>query len=110
MPITWADVTARAPEASAASAETQAAILADVAAQVGAAQWGSLYTAGAAYLAAHLYKLTTMRGKGAQTAESVDRLSRSYAAPGAGDYGATSYGVEFQRLQRKLGLGLGLVP
>lgn len=109
MAITWADVTARAPEASAASAETQAAILADVAAQVGA-NWGSLYTAGAAYLAAHLWKLSTMRGKGAQTAESVDRLSRSYAAPGAGDYGATSYGIEFQRLQRRLGLGLGLVP
>ncbi len=112
-PITWGDVTAIAPEAAAAAAGTQAAILAQVGAEVDTDEdtWGAtLAPIGAAYLAAHLYTLSKSKGKGPVTSESEGALSRSYAdLTKLGALGLSIYGIEYLRLTRTLQTTIGAV-
>ena len=55
-----------------------------------------------AYLAAHMYALTTRNGaSGYLTSEKEGDLSRGFSNNAdAGSYGQTSYGMELQRLMR----------
>lgn len=112
--ITWADVVAVAPELASVATATQNAILADVAAQLVAAQWGSRYDVACTYLAAHLGTLSKSGGQGVAgpvTSETVGSVSRSYAAPAVSEsgMGSTSYGREYERLKKQNVGRIGLV-
>lgn len=100
--ITWADVTARAPELSTLDPVVQAAILADVTVLLSVDAFGDKYTMAACALAAHLGTLSKNKGQGPSgpiTSESTGRVSRSYAsAPQKArddDYSATTYGLRY---------------
>ena len=113
MSITWADVTAVAPELATASAGTQTFILAAVAEQIDLEIWGTRANTGSAYLAAHLATLAKMQGAGAAMSQRVGPLAEHRAMPKAGAFGSlglTSYGVEYDRLLHTLESVLGETP
>lgn len=106
-PITWADVTAIAPEVTSVSLAAQADILAYVNTEFNAAEWGGedsiRLRLGRIYLAAHFGVTTTQGGGGAGpvVSESAGGLSRSYAQ--ASTSGArTGYQDMFLELLRRL--------
>ena len=114
MSITWADVTAIAPELSTSPLATQTAILAIVDLQVNALAWRTLVDVGKSYLAAHLATLAARGASGAAgavTSEAVGQLSRGYASPIGikGSLGLTSYGCEYARLLALLPQSIGFV-
>jgi hypothetical protein len=104
--ITWADVTAIAPELSTVANGSQTAILADVALLLNASALGSKFDMASKYLAAHLGTVASRPGGegGPVVSDTVGPLSRSFAPPGFTDpyYASTPYGVEFQRIIRTI--------
>ena len=111
--ITWADVTAIAPELSTASAGTQAACLAAVVEEIDPDTWGTRANRGAAYLAAHLATLANTQGAGAAFSQRVGPLAEHRAMPHAGlglSLSLTSYGAEYDRLLHTLETVFGAVP
>ncbi len=114
--ITWADVTARAPELSAVATATQNAILADLAVLLpNTAIWGDKYNLACCYLAAHKGTLALAGGQGPAgplTSEKIGPTAYSYAAPkqsGSGLYSSTSYGQQYEALLRGLSARVGFV-
>ena len=109
----WQDVVNIAPADAVAfaalSTNVQNAFLAIVTSQMNVAAWGTLYNSGFVYLAAHLAKIGLLGGSGAITAETLDRMSRTYATVQGikGSLGLTSYGAEYQRLVRLLPIFVG---
>ena len=108
MSISWADVTALAPELSTVDAGKQTLILDQVNnIEIHDDTWRSAAKANLArrYLAAHLASVTSNgRGSvGPVQSESVGQVSRSYAisvAQGSSNLDTTSYGKEYRRLVR----------
>ena len=104
--IVWSDVTALAPELSTVAATTQADLLNYVNGALAVALYdgeaGFRTRLSRIYLAAHLATMNRMgNAGGALIGESVDGLSRSYAAPMArSKLAMTAYGNAF----------LGLLP
>lgn len=79
--------------------------------EVSRCRWGAKADIATALLAAHKLTLAARRGsnQGALTGEKVGDLQRTYAAPAAAigeTLEATSYGAEFVRLRKTLGLGV----
>ncbi len=64
--------------------------------------WGSRYSAGLAYMAAHLATVASRGDKGNLTSESVGSVSKSYASHGTDDLATTSYGATFLSLRKTL--------
>lgn len=102
MAITWADVTARAPELSTLAVNVQNAILADVTVLLNVNVFGDKYTMAACYLAAHKGTIAKIKGQGPAgpiTSESTGRVSRSYASPAQlpreDDLSSTLYGRQY---------------
>lgn len=105
--ITWADVTANAPELAAVSLGAQAEILDQVGEQVRTSSWGSLKRAniGALWLARHL-GTRSLKRKGGQILQgvTVDGVHKTFAAnfgefrPAKVELMTTDYGREFLRL------------
>jgi hypothetical protein len=71
---------------------------------VGEAAWGSKYPVALAYMAAHLATLSSQKGAGQMTSESVGPVSKSYASHGgSGDeLSTTSYGATFLSLRKSI--------
>lgn len=117
--ITWADVVNIAPDLADVPASAQAAILADVAAQLAnASAWPSpaLHATACTYLAAHLgtmYARGATGAVGAVIGESVGSVSRQYAAPSPmgsdPTWDATPWGKAFRTLRRRCLGRLGAV-
>lgn len=110
MAITWADVTAIAPNLTVVPAAVQNAILAAVDRQVDGDAWGIYANDGMAYLAAHLASIRN--GTGLVTTETLGAMSRSYSLPPGirGSLALSAYGAEYQRLM-ELAIGFsGIVP
>lgn len=112
--ITWADVTARAPELSAVALATQTAILADVVLLVNIKAWGAKYDLACTYLAAHMGTISRNGGLGPVggiESENTGRVSRSYAAPPASDpyWDRSSYGATYKALLKTLPGRVGFV-
>lgn len=106
--ITWADVTALAPELASVGLATQSAVLAQVGLEVTTGKWGSLERANtaAAWLARHLGATFATGGGGSGELQSVSvgGVSKSYATSGGTDLSSlrsTKYGREYLRLVRK---------
>ncbi len=101
--IDWDDVALLAPELASLDEDAQDLILGMVDAQL-SEDWEDLRDTAALYLAAHLGALTKRGGSaGAVQSESVGQVSRTYAvsmAAGAGLYGSTVYGQEYERLAK----------
>lgn len=108
MAITWANVTAIAPELATVAADTQASILAYVNDEaIHDATWRDAARANRArqYLAAHMGTLSRA-GNGAHgpvIGEAAGPVSRQYGvtvAAGSEDFEATGYGKVYRRLVR----------
>lgn len=67
-------------------------------------KWGSKYSTGLAYMAAHLIATSEKGGAaGAVTSERVGNVAVSYAAPNSDDaLASTGYGATFLSLRRSL--------
>jgi len=110
--IVWADVVNIAPgdaKIAAVPLASQTAILADVYAQMSAANWGTRLDLGAKWFAAHLATVGAQGALGAGGPVSehrVGEVARSYAVPTAMNVllETTPYGKEFVRLYRSLNL------
>lgn len=99
--ITWADVEAVAPELSSTPIATQTAVLASLPLRMSEDVWGNKLDLGAALLAAHLATVSRRRGAGgALQSQSAGQVSRAFAQAlsNPGNFGATSYGVEYEAL------------
>jgi hypothetical protein len=79
-------------------------------ARMHAVTWGTLYSQGAAYLAAHLLAMAPSVGRGPPgpiTSEKALDLARSYGMPAVdpSDYGylRSSYGASYLQLRDELG-------
>lgn len=95
--VTWDDVIAVAPQLANTPLAAQTAILAQVAAQLAPAIWGTRLAVGQVYLAAHL---GTIRGAPGYPSETVGAHKRDVS----GDITSTSYGREYRRQVRMLPL------
>jgi hypothetical protein len=111
--VTWADVSALAPDVATVGATAQTHILAYVNAVVTSANFGARTTLAACYLAAH-YGLLVTRGTNGQSgpvvSEALDGASISYAAYLGGssdDLDSTPYGRSYRRLARDAGMAAG---
>lgn len=100
--VTWDDVIAVAPELSSVPEAAQDAILTQVDEQLSASVWGTRLASGQTYLAAHL---GTVRGAPNYQSESVGDHTRQVE----GDLNSTSYGREFRRLVRTLGVSVAVI-
>lgn len=124
MAVTWADVTAIAPDLSSVAGGTQTAILADVATILSNADyWPStaMHDLAKKYLAAHMGALYlrangggSAGGAGAITSETVGAVSVGYASPVAdpsagGGYETTFWGQQFLALSRRSKFRAGMV-
>lgn len=106
MAITWATVTAIAPELATAAADTQASILAYVNDEaIHDATWRDAAKANRArqYLAAHMGTLSRAAtgARGPVQSETAGPVSRTYAvasAAGSEDLDSTGYGKVYARL------------
>jgi len=101
--ITWPDVTAAAPELATTAAQTQTDVLAFVIVALNVALYdgetGPRTRLARIYLAAHLATLPRLGAGGPLVSESVESLSRSYAAPmSKSKLATTSYGAAFLAL------------
>jgi Protein of unknown function (DUF4054) len=98
--IDWTNVTAVAPELATAPAALQAAVLAQVNAELNPAIWGARVDVGRAWLAAHLATLALRKGISGmvtgQTAGPVS-LSLSPLILSKTSFALTTYGLEFER-------------
>ena len=116
MAVSWASVTARAPDLSTVAAGSQTAILDDVLVLLSnASAWQStaLHELAQIYLAAHLGTLNlraaaggSSGGAGAIASESVGDVSVSYSNPttvdtSAAAYTTTAWGLQFLALSRR---------
>lgn len=102
--ITWADVTALAPELAAVPAAGQAQVLAQVVSEIGIAKWGGLANANnaATWLARHLATMSIRRGMAELTSVSVGQVSKTFASPSSAEaLNSNPYGQEYLRLARK---------
>ncbi len=109
----------RFPEFSSVADSRVQFFLDDAELEVGEAAWGTLYEKGVFLLAAHLLKLDQIRqdtdtdsgDSGSNvTSRSVGDVSVSFAKATAQSvtddwYLQTSYGVEYLRLKRRMGMG-----
>ena len=100
--IDWDDVVAVAPELSGVPSTAQTAILGLVDEQLASVVWGTRLEAGQTFLAAHL---GTIRGAPNFTKEQIGDHTRE----GQGDLEATSYGREYKRLVRSLGVSVAVI-
>lgn len=120
--ITWADVTAIAPELSSVAAGTQAAILASVVVLLDPVVLGVNFNSAAAYLAAHLATLGTQQaavgglaGGIVPSSATVGPLTQTYTAVGGTSAMArsaletTAYGRMYLMLSAVPRVMLGLV-
>jgi hypothetical protein len=100
MTISWPNVTAIAPELSAAPAEMQLALLAMVNRRCPAVIWGTEDDTGRTYLAAHLATLGLRRGAGGPvTSQGAGPVNQSYGLlMKVGPLSTTAYGQEYERL------------
>jgi hypothetical protein len=103
--ITWAAVTAVAPELASVPGGVQTALLAMVGVMLpNPNALGDQYDAACTWLAAHLGTISQRKSgniAGPVSSESVGQVSRSYAVPAmdsASDYSSTSYGQLFQAI------------
>lgn len=101
--ITWADVTAVAPELATVPVGVQTALLAMVGVMLpNPNALGTQYDAACTWLAAHLGTISQRKSgniAGPISSESVGGVSRSYAVPAmdsVSDYSSTSYGQLLQ--------------
>lgn len=115
--ISWADVQNIAPEMADVPAASQAAILAQVYAELEPSQWGARLHLAAKWLAAHIGALW-LRGNsggtagaviaGPVTSQTVGPVSQTFAQGGSSSssssssYESTSYGQQFERLRRSI--------
>lgn len=114
MAATLADVRRIAPEFAAVSDDDVTAFLADAALELNASTWGTLYDRAHALVTAHLVAQANpslASASGPVASESVGGVSRSYAvaAPSAGRWGGSRFGVELYRLMRQTGPALRVV-
>jgi hypothetical protein len=100
--ITWTDVSAIAPELATVPTAAQEAILDMVEEQTVSAIWGNRLETGQRYLAAHL---ASLRGGPNFQQETVGDHTRQVS----GDLDSTSYGREYRRLLRSLGVSMAVV-
>lgn len=113
MSVTWADVTALAASLSTVPIAGQTQILATVALQVSASQWGALQDAGQLALARHLGAVSQRptSGAGPVLSETVGPISRTFANLSSSDaeLQSTPWGAEYARLRRLLPCRFGLL-
>lgn len=111
MAIDWDSVTALAPTLTAVSVAGQAQILAAVALEVDASNWGDLTDQGQLALARHLgaVALQPASGAGPLTSEAVGPVSRSFGSVSTMgmELGSTPWGREYARLRALLPCNFG---
>lgn len=101
--ITWADVTALAPELAGVSVAGQAQILEEVSQAIGVDKWGGLANAnsGALWLARHVATLYGKGGTGVVTEVHAGPVGKSFAGNSTmRDLESTRYGMRFLQLAR----------
>lgn len=121
---TWADVLLIAPDLSAVTTDSRAAILADVATILSVADYwptSAMHVLAQKYLAAHFGALTLRStgggsgsGSGAVASESVGDVSVSYSNPATADMSqaalsTTPWGLQFLGLSRRSAARVGMV-
>lgn len=113
--MTAAEFKARFVEFASVADETVDVYISDASLMVVEERWGSIYTIGLSYLAAHYLSLAIGTSNGNSNpqneiaSQSVDGVSISYTTAKAGDddsfYNATQYGKTYISLRSQIALG-----